>query len=220
LQVLAHEAVGHYGMEAITGPQVWAQITDTVGKMRQNPKHAALFAELNRRYGAMPSTDSVFVREAVAVMAEKGVRNSVIDRLFVAFRALLRRLGFTQAVAEAELRQQIVRAARRVEQGGRAASDQAILDSSPGSYRGFLGSSPAFRVPDDTTQEIGVGYRHGEEAITSRLVQWAASLHIRGSGSRPVGTSPKSVEAVHRNAAGAAEQGDATREAIREQSAS
>lgn len=130
LEVLAHEAIGHYGMEAITGPQVWAQITDTVGKMRQNPKHAALFAEIGRRYGARPSIDPVFVREAVAVMAEKGVRNSVIDRVVAALRALLRRLGFNMAFSEAELRQQIVRAARHVERGGQSTNRQAILDGS------------------------------------------------------------------------------------------
>lgn len=126
LEVLAHEAIGHYGMEAITGPQVWAQITDTVGKMRQNPKHADLFAEIGRRYGARPSTDPVFVREAVAVMSEKGVRNSVIDRAVAALRAFLRRLGFSISFSEAELRQQIVRAARSVSEATKLTGADAL----------------------------------------------------------------------------------------------
>lgn len=65
----------------------------------------------------------------------------------------------------------------------------------------------------------GVGFAHGQEALASRLVQWSSALRLGRAGPRPMEQRPESIGAVNRNAAGAAEQGDATREAIREQSA-
>lgn len=65
----------------------------------------------------------------------------------------------------------------------------------------------------------GVDFAHGQEALESRLAQWAASLHIGAGSPRPVGARPESIGTVNRNASGAAEQGDESREALREQSA-
>lgn len=116
-QVLAHEAIGHYGIEAITGKPLWAQIGQTVATMRGSGKHQALFAEVDRRYGAPPAgaLPDLYVQEAVAVMTEKGVRNSITDRIVAALRRFWRSLGGFAAFSEAELRQHIIDATRGVQ---------------------------------------------------------------------------------------------------------
>lgn len=115
--VLAHEAIGHYGIEAITGPELWAQMESTVDRMRANGRYADLFAEIDRRYRG--ANRDIATREAIAVMAEKGIRNSVIDRVVAALRRFLRTLGFELGFSPAELRQLIVAAARYLRDGAR-----------------------------------------------------------------------------------------------------
>ena len=68
--------------------------------------------------------------------------------------------------------------------------------------------------------EAGVEFANGQETLTSRLAQWFAAF-VQDAGAAPsaVGERPESVGAVNRNATGAVQQGDASREVIREQSA-
>lgn len=117
LQVLAHEAVGHYGIEAITGPELWGQVRQAIEKMRASGQHAELFAEIDRRYRGV--NRDIAVREALAVMAERGISGSVIDRVVAAVRRFLRQLGFRVEFSEAELRQHLAAAARYVRGGSR-----------------------------------------------------------------------------------------------------
>lgn len=115
--VLAHEAIGHYGVEAITGSELWGQLESTVDRMRASGRYADLFSEIDRRYRG--ANRAIATREAIAVMAEKGIRNSVIDLVIAAVRRFLRALGFDAAFSAAELRQLIVQAARYVRDGAR-----------------------------------------------------------------------------------------------------
>ena len=68
-------------------------------------------------------------------------------------------------------------------------------------------------------ESSGVEFSNGQEALESRLAQWAASVHLGGGRPRTVAASPEGVGAFARNASGAAEQGGASPEEIREQSA-
>jgi len=140
LEVLLHESIGHFGIEAISGPKEWAVISDIVSKMRDNPKHADLFNELARR--GYKTTDADFVKEAVAVMSEKGVRNSIIDRVMVAIRRWLRSIGFNAPVNDSDLRQYIVQAARFVETG-------SVNGAQVGMRRGDI-AQPSYSARPDT----------------------------------------------------------------------
>lgn len=111
--VLAHEVIGHYAIEDITGPELWRQIGESVQRMRESGKQADLFAEVDRR-NPRASQDTL-LKETLAVMAEKGVRNGIMDRIAAAVRRFLRAMGFDLRFSDAELRQHIVRAARHVE---------------------------------------------------------------------------------------------------------
>src|SRR3546814_4344683 len=77
--VTIHESVGHHGIEAITGPELWAELEQTIDRMRGQQRYAELFNQIDRRYRG--ANRSIATREAIAVMAEQGVRNSVIDRV-------------------------------------------------------------------------------------------------------------------------------------------
>lgn len=116
-QVLAHEVIGHYGIESITGPALWAEIRNTLDTMRANGRQAELFAEVDRRYRG--ANRDIAARETVAVMAERGIRNSVVDRAITALRRFLRSMGLDLRFSEAELRQLLVASARYVRDGVR-----------------------------------------------------------------------------------------------------
>lgn len=117
-RVLLHEAVGHFGIETIAGPALWAEIAAGVQRLREQGRHARLFAEHAQRGYLDNGWDDTAVREFIALMAESGVRDTLLDRLIAAVRAFLRTLGARWTLSEAELRQLIVRAARQVRMGG------------------------------------------------------------------------------------------------------
>ncbi|GAA0721233.1 diguanylate cyclase domain-containing protein [Dokdonella soli] len=111
LQVLAHEAVGHYGVERIVGKEKWGQFVADVNALRERG-HASeamrkVFAEVDKRYpNADPTTRAA---ETVAVMAERGVRNALSDRIVTAVKQFLRSIGFDVKLSEADLRQLLVK---------------------------------------------------------------------------------------------------------------
>lgn len=119
-RVLVHEAVGHYGIETIVGPALWAEIAAGVQRLREKGRHSRLFAEHAQRGYADNGWDATAVREFIALMAESGVKDTLLDRIIAVVRVFLRRLGVRWRMSEAELRQLIARAARQVRVGGAA----------------------------------------------------------------------------------------------------
>jgi N12 class adenine-specific DNA methylase len=127
-RVLVHEAIGHYGIETIVGPALWADIAAGVQRLREKGRHSRLFAEHAQRGYADNGWDDTAVREFIALMAESGVDDTLLDRIIAAVRVFLRRLGVRWRMSEAELRQLIARAARQVRVGG-AATQAAPADA-------------------------------------------------------------------------------------------
>ncbi|WP_374295963.1 Eco57I restriction-modification methylase domain-containing protein, partial [Sphingomonas sp.] len=119
-RVLLHEAIGHYGIEAITGPALWADIAEGVHRLRVQGRYRELFAEHAQRGYLDNGWDDTAIREFIAMLAESGAKDRLLDRVIAAVRAFLRKLGVRATLSEAELRQLIVRAARQVRQGGAA----------------------------------------------------------------------------------------------------
>lgn len=93
-QVLAHEALGHFGVEAIVGPAEWRGITDAIARLEAEGKGGeatrAVLADVRRRYGQIDR--DTFAKEAIAVMAERGIQNGLVNRVIAAARRWLRRL--------------------------------------------------------------------------------------------------------------------------------
>lgn len=114
-QVLAHEIIGHYGVEQILGPTGFKQVTEQIAKLRADGKMADLFKEIDQRYGEL--APDKLAGETMAVMAEKGMRNTIMGRVMAAMRTFLRGLGFDLAFNENDLRQIITNAGKYVANG-------------------------------------------------------------------------------------------------------
>lgn len=104
-QVLAHEAIGHYGIEAIVGPQDWTGIIGAINNHARAgtgaPSLQRAIRDVRRRYGELdPET---FAKEVIAVMAEQGARNGLLRRVVAAVRAFLRRIMPSLPWSEADV---------------------------------------------------------------------------------------------------------------------
>ncbi|WP_449426224.1 LPD1 domain-containing protein [Rhodanobacter lindaniclasticus] len=115
LTTMAHEGVGHYGVDRIVerelGAGAWTKIEDAADRLRQNPDKAspairAVLAELDNRYAGADRT--TYAREFMAVTAERGVKNGLLDRVITALRRWLRRALPDLRLSEHELRQLLV----------------------------------------------------------------------------------------------------------------
>lgn len=126
LKVLRHEAVGHYGADRIVGDD-WPVIAKTIAALRGkkstlSPKMRAMLLETESRYAGKVD-DETFAKEFVAVLAENDVRASFMDKVYAAVRKFLRAIGLaSEQVSQAEIRDVVSRAFRRVERGGRQAT--------------------------------------------------------------------------------------------------
>lgn len=148
-QVLAHEAFGHYGVESITGKSAWAQIVADVARLRSmkglGKEMKGALASAERRYGNESPVQ--FARELLAVMAERGIRSSMLGRLLAAVRRWARGLGFRiDNWAEDELRAVVARGIRSVEQGGGGGGSRGT--------RGAAFSAPESDIDQDVLDEI------------------------------------------------------------------
>lgn len=100
LTTMAHEGVGHYGVDRIVerelGAGAWTKIESATERLRANPELAspairAVLKDVGKRY---PGVDAkTYAREFLAVTAERGVRNGLLDRVTTALRRWVRRMG-------------------------------------------------------------------------------------------------------------------------------
>ena len=113
-EVLTHEVIGHYGVERVVGKD-WGKLVADINAMRERSPAAMkdIFKEVDSRY---PSADKdTFAGEAMAIMAERGIKNSIMDRVLSAVRRFIRSMGLDVKYSDAELRQILVAAKNHVE---------------------------------------------------------------------------------------------------------
>lgn len=175
LEVLAHEAFGHYGVEGVLGREGWQRMLDDVGRLRARredlkPELRAALDDTMQRYGdADPIT---FARELLAVMAERGVKAGIIDRVLAAVRDFLRRLGFpVERWADATLRTLVADGARRVQRAG--ASPNMARE------RGAAASRPA---GDPVPAEAFRGMTRAEFLGSPKITSNANAADLKPSG--------------------------------------
>ena len=114
-RILAHEAVGHYGLETMLGEEEFAHLQDRVQVLKDSGEEriADLAAEVHRRYGDLDqATESA---EILAVMAERGIRHPLLSRAIAAVRRFLRRMGLTVQFSRTEVEALIANAGRYLE---------------------------------------------------------------------------------------------------------
>lgn len=122
---LTHEALGHFGIQSILG-NTYGKVMDDIyngnAKVREAAK--AKIAEGLDKHTA--------VEEVLAEMAEAGVYNNAIQRIFNAIRQFIRRLGFNPSkVTDTEVRELLANAQRFVVSGGPKAEGVAAFKGKP-----------------------------------------------------------------------------------------
>lgn len=145
IQVLAHEAFGHYGVERAVGEAEWAKIVADVKALRGKDRGALsksireALQDAEERYGTLsanPRDDKTFAQEYIAILAERGVRTGPLERVVAAIRRFLRAIGIPVQgptgdilLTERMLLDVVARGRRQVEQGGEAT--QSAPEASP-----------------------------------------------------------------------------------------
>lgn len=205
-EVLTHEALGHYGVEQVIGKDEWRSISKAIDQHVQNgtgaPDVRAAIAQLRRTQPDIFDNPETVAKEVIAVMAEKGSRNGLVQRVVAAVRRFLRRIMPNQRWTDPEIRALLHQADRFLRAGRSNEQAQATV-----------------RALAFSRNQNGVEFAHAEEALQSRLAQWSSAVRLGQSGPRAVVERAEGLGPVDRSATGAARQGDASREEIREQSA-
>lgn len=95
-EVLAHEAIGHYGVERVVGKDVWERIVRAIEQLDRSGKASRqlreIFADIRARQPAAAADREAFAKEAIAFMAERGIRNGWVNRVVNAVRRWLRKV--------------------------------------------------------------------------------------------------------------------------------
>jgi len=146
-QVLAHEAIGHYGVENVVGQGNWRQIVDAIDRLAStgggSPGLRSVLESVSQRYGTVDR--ETFAKEAIAVMAERGIRNSFTSRIIAAVRRFLRTVMPSLQWSEGDVRDLLSQADGFLRsgpaQGARQATVQAYAFSQ--GQRGDSAMAPA-----------------------------------------------------------------------------
>lgn len=131
---LAHEALGHFGLQSILGNS-YGKIMDDVYNGNVKVRDAAKI----KMAAGLPKHEAI--EEVLAEMAETGVYNNAIQRVFNAIRQFLRRLGVPMSkVTDTEIRELLANAQRFVVAAG--PTREGIT--------AFQGKDARYRVGTDT----------------------------------------------------------------------
>lgn len=120
----AHEAIGHYGVERIVvrelGADAWTKIQHDLLAREADGKGGdalkSVFADVRRRYGA-DVDDKTFAKESLAVMAERGLHNGILQKVYAAVRSWLRKFMPSLQLNDADLRRLLAKSQEFLERG-------------------------------------------------------------------------------------------------------
>ncbi|MEO8755683.1 MAG: LPD38 domain-containing protein, partial [Casimicrobiaceae bacterium] len=117
-EVFVHEVFGHLAMERSPDMAAALRMVQSMHAIKSR-NVMSLWNEVARRQRGLSPTDHA--KEVIALMAERGVKNSAIDRVIAAARALLRKIGLVSKYSDAELRALIAGAGRKLVRDAAAA---------------------------------------------------------------------------------------------------
>lgn len=136
-RVFLHEVFGHLAMERSPDMAKAINMVRTLFGMRNK----AVTAAWNTVARTQPNLSRLdHAKETIAVLAESGVKSSVIDRLIATVRDMVRKMGISLNLTEGDLRALIARAARDLRAAAQSgagpleglsalSSDKQILDA-------------------------------------------------------------------------------------------
>lgn len=172
LRTLAHEAVGHHGIENILNDHVkggWDQLAGDIDRLRTqglgSEKMRAVLADVDKRY---PGADkSTFAKETLAVMAERGIKNGLLSRAVAAIKAFVRKLLPNMKFGEVDLARMLGKSedflndtasqSARQEAVGSMAFDKAAATDSAEFKKFFAGSKVVDAKGEPATMFHGTG---------------------------------------------------------------
>jgi hypothetical protein len=101
-EVLAHEAIGHAALEAMLGKDLMKVMVQNVQNLEKTSKVVqGIAAQVDRTQpGLSPERRA---KEIVAMMAERGMQNGIIQRIIKAVRGWLRSSGFTLQFSDSDI---------------------------------------------------------------------------------------------------------------------
>ncbi len=108
-EVLAHEAIGHFGIERMLGDKLGPILKDVFALAERDKEVGEIKTAIEASYKD-PDADTI-AKEIIAKMAERGVRNPVMTRVLAAIRRFLRSVGFDIDFSRRDIEAMLVRAA-------------------------------------------------------------------------------------------------------------
>ncbi|HCP76806.1 MAG TPA: hypothetical protein DIU11_03480, partial [Pusillimonas sp.] len=137
-QVLAHEIVGHYGMEALLGDKFSDVLADIerltaipdgvkLGIQRPGDKYYATLEAVKMDYPDYSTENQA--REVLARMAETDVRPYFLERVYGYIRKFLRSIGLAGRYSGAEIKNMVVESAKRLRDGTPEQSRAGVLSA-------------------------------------------------------------------------------------------
>lgn len=223
-QVLAHEVVGHFGVEAVLGDRFRDVLAD-VRRLARAPdgaqiprdagpehQHYATFEAVTARYPDYSAENRA--REVLARMAEQGKRPLFLERLYGKIRAALRRLGLNLQLNNTDIKQMVIDAGRFLRRAPAARVSAGMQEAAASlAAESRRGQEPVELPAVVIGQRLGAAGKHpdhaaakaGDTAAAVRLIQDVLSdeavAQVREAigGDRPAIVPVLAVEATGHN---------------------
>jgi len=189
-QVLTHEVVGHFGVEALLGDRFGDVLTD-VRRLARAPDgahiprnagpdhpHYATFEAVTLRYPDYSAENRA--REVLARMAEQGRRPIFLERLYGKIRAALRRLGVSLKLTNTDIKQMVIDAGRFLQRAPAARASAGMQEAAASLAAESRRGADAVTLPPVVIgQRLGTAGKHpdhaaakaGDTTAAVRLVQ-------------------------------------------------
>ncbi|WP_338619046.1 LPD38 domain-containing protein [Achromobacter sp. E1] len=170
-QVLTHEVVGHFGVEAVLGDRFGEVLAD-VRRLARAPDgahiprnagpdhpHYATFEAVTLRYPDYSAENRA--REVLARMAEQGQRPVFLERLYGKIRAALRRLGLNLKLTNIDIKQMVIDAGRFLQRAPAARVSAGMQEAAASlAAESRRGAEPVDLPPTVIGQRLGTAGKH------------------------------------------------------------
>ena len=166
-EVLAHEAIGHASLEGMLGKDLMGVMVQNVQNLEKTSKVVqGIAAQVDRTQpGLSPERRA---KEIVAVMAERGMQNSIIQRVIKAVRGWLRSSGFTLQFSDNDILA-LLQNAETFSGEMADATDGALFSRN---YKGGPGALSTWEAADDLKLTDTLVYKFIDKHIdTKRVVE-------------------------------------------------
>ena len=166
-EVLAHEGIGHAAMEGMLGSDLMKVLVQNVQNLEKTSKVVQeIAARVDKTQPGL--TAERRAKEIVAMMAERGMHNSIIQRVIKAIRGWLRDSGFTLQFSDSDIISLLQNAERYA--GERAAAAGDVLYSR--NYKGAAGALATWNAEDELKLSDTLVYKYIDKHIdTKRVVE-------------------------------------------------